>query len=121
MFSPCSIESALNRLRRKTTPPLPKSASFDIPDFYQRTLNGEPFICSDKTINKKRMLIFATDNQLKILFSSEWIFLDGTFDACPKEFKQIYTIHGLKFHQSKYIGYSSFFFFCFSFRFSMCN
>ncbi len=117
---PCSIESGLNRVRRKTTPALPTSADFDIPDFYRQSLDGEQFICSDKTINKKRMIIFATAKQLEILFSSEWIFLDGTFHSCPKEFKQIYTIHGLKFHQSEFIGYSKFYFFFFSFRFSMC-
>lgn len=121
MFSPYSIESGLNRLRRKTTPPLPTSASFDIPDCYQQTLNGEPFICSGRTMNKKRIIIFATDKQLEILFSSKWIFLDGTFDSCPKDFKQIYTIHGLKFNQSEHISHSSFYFFCFSFRFSMCH
>ncbi|CAF3051764.1 unnamed protein product [Rotaria sp. Silwood2] len=73
------IKSVLNRVRRKTTPPLPTSADFDIPDFYQQTLNGAQFI---------------------LLFSSEWIFLDGTFDKCPKQFQQIYTIHGLKFQQN---------------------
>ncbi|CAF1474881.1 unnamed protein product [Rotaria sordida] len=97
---PAEAKSGLSRVRRKTTPPLPTSGNFDIPDVYRQTLNGEPFICNDKTTNKKRILIFATDKQLEILFSSEWIFLDGTFDACPKEFKQIYTIHGLKFYQN---------------------
>ncbi|CAF1165111.1 unnamed protein product [Rotaria sordida] len=94
------IKSGLNRMRRKTTPPLPTSADFDIPDFYQQTLNGTQFICTDKIIKKKRMILFATDKQLEVLFSSEWIFLDGTFDKCPKQFQQIYTIHGLKFQQN---------------------
>ena len=49
------------------------------------------------------MLLFATDKQLETLFSSEWIFMDGTFDSCPSQFKQIYTIHGLKFQQSELI------------------
>jgi len=52
------------------------------------------------------MLLFATDKQLETLFSSEWIFLDGTFDSCPSQFKQIYTIHGLRFQQSELIDYS---------------
>ncbi|CAF4766639.1 unnamed protein product, partial [Rotaria magnacalcarata] len=45
------------------------------------------------------MILFATDKQLEVLFSSEWIFLDGTFDKCPKQFQQIYTIHALKFNE----------------------
>ncbi|CAF1139902.1 unnamed protein product [Rotaria sordida] len=31
------------------------------------------------------MILFATDTQLETLFSSEWIFLDGTFDSCPEQ------------------------------------
>jgi hypothetical protein len=52
------------------------------------------------------MILFATDKQLETLFSSEWIFLDGTFDSCPSQFKQLYTIHCLKFQQSEFIDYS---------------
>lgn len=91
------IESVLNRVRRKKPPPIPTSSDFDIPDFYRQSLNGEPFICTDRFIRNKRMILFATDKQLETLFSSEWIFLDGTFDSCPSQFKQLYTIHCLKF------------------------
>ncbi|CAF4310358.1 unnamed protein product, partial [Rotaria sordida] len=76
--------SDLTSMRPKPPPPLPTSADFDIPDFYQQTLNCTQFICTDKIIKKKRMILFATDKQLEVLFSSEWIFLDGTFDKCPK-------------------------------------
>jgi hypothetical protein len=68
------------------------------------------------------MILFATDKQLETLFSSEWIFLDGTFDSCPAQFKQLYTIHCLKFQQSEFIDYSKFLrSLYFSFRFSMCH
>lgn len=110
-----SIESGLNRLRRKTTAPLPTSNDFEIPDTYKKTLNDELFICTDKIINKQRMIIFATDKQLELLFSSEWIFVDGTFDKCPKQFKQIYTIHRLKFRQSEFKYNSKFLYFSFLF------
>jgi hypothetical protein len=96
------IESGLNRVRRKNTPPLPTSIDFYIPDFYRQTLNGELFICTDRYIRNKRMILFATDKQLETLFSSEWIFLDGTFDSCPTQFAQLYTIHCLKFRQSEF-------------------
>jgi len=102
------IESVLNRVRRNITPPIPTSSDFDIPDFYRHTLNGRLFICTDRFIRNKRMILFATDKQLETLFSSEWIFLDGTFDSCPTQFKQLYTIHGLKFQQSEFIDYSKF-------------
>jgi hypothetical protein len=40
-----------------------------------------------------RCLPENTEQQLEMLFESEWIFLDRTFDACPSQFKQLYTIH----------------------------
>ncbi|CAF2981494.1 unnamed protein product [Rotaria sp. Silwood2] len=98
---PADAKSVLNRARRKITPPIPTSSDFDIPDLYRQTLNGKPFVCTDRFIRNKRMILFATDQQLETLFSSEWIFLDGTFDACPSQFTQLYTIHSLKFQQRK--------------------
>ena len=74
---------------------------FDIPDTYRKTSNDERFICVDKMTKNKRMIIFATDKQLELLFESEWIFLDATFDSCPAQFKQLYTIHSLRFDQSE--------------------
>jgi hypothetical protein len=96
------VESGLNRVRRRITPPIPSSSDFDIPMFYSQAVNGDLFICSDKVVKKKRMILFATDQQLQLLFSSEWIFMDGTFDTCPRQFQQIYTIHCLKHHQSRF-------------------
>ncbi len=40
----CTLESTLNRLRRQTTPTLPKSSFFDVPDDYSVTANGAPFL-----------------------------------------------------------------------------
>lgn len=37
---------------------------------------------------------FATLENLKLMCSSDKIFLDGTFKANPRMFKQLYTIHG---------------------------
>ena len=95
-------ESGLNRTRRSKTPPIPTSSEFNIPDRYQQTLNSKQFLCADRFIRNKRLMLFATDKQLEMLFSSDWIFLDGTFDSCPSQFKQIYTIHCLKFQQSEF-------------------
>lgn len=51
------------------------------------------------------MILFASDKRLETLFTSEWIFLDGTLESCPSQFSQFYTIHGLKFQQSQSINY----------------
>ncbi|CAF1687858.1 unnamed protein product, partial [Adineta ricciae] len=70
-------ESGLNRARRKLTPTLPTSNLFDIAPGYQTTASGETFLICDKM--------------------SSMVFLDGTFNATPPFFDQIFTIHGLKF------------------------
>ncbi|CAF4962548.1 unnamed protein product, partial [Rotaria socialis] len=97
----------LNQARRKLTPILPESNSFDIPDGYQTTASGEPFLICDKLVSrKKRMLFFGSPNQLQLLFDSSIIFLDGTFRSTPPFFDQIFTIHGLKFDCGCYFYYS---------------
>jgi len=93
-----SLESGLNRARRKLTPTLPTSNLFDIPPGYQTTASGETFLICDKMISrKKRMLIFSSPKQLQLLFEGSMVFLDGTFQATPPFFDQIFTIHCLKF------------------------
>lgn len=50
------------------------------------------------------MLIFCTKTQLELLFDSPVIMMDGTFNATPPFFQQIYSIHALKYDSSnKYI------------------
>ncbi|CAF2946742.1 unnamed protein product, partial [Rotaria sp. Silwood2] len=46
ILAPVATEakSNLNRIRRKTTAPLPTSSEFEIPDTYRNTFNGELFI-----------------------------------------------------------------------------
>ena len=40
-----------------------------------------------------------------MLFNSEHIFIDGTFDVVPKPFKQLVTIHGLRSESGFSCGY----------------
>ncbi|CAF3034371.1 unnamed protein product, partial [Rotaria sp. Silwood2] len=92
------IQPALNRARRKLTPILPGSATFDIPDSYQITSKGEKFLFCDTLISRrKRMLLFSSPKQLEVLFDSSSILMDGTFSATPPFFDQLFTLHALKF------------------------
>ncbi|CAF1581636.1 unnamed protein product, partial [Didymodactylos carnosus] len=91
----------LNQARRKLTPVLPASTSFDIPDSYQITATGEKFlICYTLVCRKKKMLIFSSPKQLELVFNSSTILMDGAFSAAPPFFDQVYTIHALKFECS---------------------
>ncbi|CAF1274838.1 unnamed protein product [Adineta steineri] len=73
---PIDAKSSLNRLRRQTTPTLPKSSIFDVPDAYSITTNGASFVFSDTLVRKKRIILFATDEQLRTLFSATHIMMD---------------------------------------------
>ncbi|CAF4665853.1 unnamed protein product [Rotaria socialis] len=48
----------------------------------------------------KIILIFATDDQLRVLFKAKHILMGGTFSSCPPFFDQVYTLHAIKFEQS---------------------
>ncbi|CAF4990064.1 unnamed protein product, partial [Rotaria socialis] len=93
--------SNMSKARRKITPVIPSSVIFDIPESYQQTLSNERFLLVDlfMTRGKDRILVFSSDQQLELLFESETIFMDGTFDTTPPNFKQVYLIHAQKFGQ----------------------
>ncbi|CAF0869389.1 unnamed protein product [Rotaria sordida] len=93
--------SALNQARRLATPTLPTSIDFDIPSKYKRTTNGERYLLNDRVQHRdgkviNRIILFATDEQLRTLFTCSHILLDGTFDSSPPHFDQIYSIHGIR-------------------------
>lgn len=100
------LEPSLSRLRRKTTPVLPSSRDFEIPNEYSQTLTGKPFLLIDTLIRGKRMLAFANELQVVILFKSKHIFIDGTFSVCPPFFDQVFTIHGVHHEHGEFSFYS---------------
>ncbi|CAF1125086.1 unnamed protein product [Adineta ricciae] len=96
-----NANSGLNQARRLTTPNLPTAINFDIPTQYKTTNDGKRYLlvdrvqkCDGEVFN--RILIFATDDQLKTLFNSTHIMMDGTFHSSPSHFHQVYTIHAMK-------------------------
>ena len=60
---------------------------------FKTTYNGaNRFILVDCYENDQRITIFSSDTQLKMLSSSTKIGADGTFNTCPKLYKQCYII-----------------------------
>ncbi|KAE9521938.1 hypothetical protein AGLY_017672 [Aphis glycines] len=58
------------------------------------TSNGEEFLLiNDQNTN---IIIFSCETNLIFLCQSHTIFVDGTFEYCPKYFTQLFTIHSLK-------------------------
>jgi len=91
----------MSKARRKKTPVIPTSCVFEIPMFYQQTLAQQRFLLMDFFLKrgKERILVYATDQQMHLLFSSETIFVDGTFSTAPNGFHQVFLIHVEHFGQ----------------------
>lgn len=102
MFSKETIltisDPTIAKARRKVLSPFPQSCIFTIPDQYKLTSNGERFLLIyESLVRRERLLIFASDRQLDLLFESETINMDGTFSKAPPHFPQIYIIHAVNF------------------------
>lgn len=86
----------MKRARRKVIPVNPKNAmAIRLPEKYLNTGNDVRirFLQIDITIGDSRLLAFATDRFLELLFNAHTILGDGTFFTVPKQFKQLYIIH----------------------------
>ncbi|CAF2088491.1 unnamed protein product [Rotaria magnacalcarata] len=83
--------SNMREAHRKITPVIPSSVIFDIPEWYQQTFSSERFLLVNlfMTHGKDRVLVCSSDQHLELLFESETIFMDGTFDTTPANFKQV--------------------------------
>ena len=57
-------------------------------------MDGGRFLLNDLCNQKRfqRLLLFASDRQLDILFQSEWLFIDGTFKCAPAMFTQLICV-----------------------------
>ena len=70
----------MNKARHLQTPPIPDSQVFDLPKSYTKTIKNLPFVCIDEIRKREtRILVFGSNEQLKIQFSSPVIWTDGTF------------------------------------------
>lgn len=96
------IDHAAVKSRRKVLPPLPTSCMFDIPEDFKSTIGKKRFLFMDESrIRRERLLLFASDVQLDLLFNASTIYMDGTFKKSPPQFNQIYIIHVVHFDVCK--------------------
>ncbi|XP_071116339.1 uncharacterized protein [Haliotis cracherodii] len=94
MMPPFStMSSALYRHRQKTIPVLPQTRSeVDLQDSWTQTADGRPFLLFADG-NDDKILAFGSLESLEALQSSEILYMDGTFTACPGLWNQVYIIH----------------------------
>ena len=75
-------------------PPNPNSINFELTAPHNRTDDNRQFVVMDETEGQERIVVFASNLQLKIMVQSEFIHMDGTFKACPELFAQLYIMQG---------------------------
>ncbi|XP_067679730.1 uncharacterized protein [Haliotis asinina] len=63
----------------------------DLPDHFAKTATNADFLLHATDHNK--IMIFATDENLRHLAAVDVYYCDGTFSMCPSLFYQMYTIH----------------------------
>jgi hypothetical protein len=79
----------------KVLPKLPKTQNdIALEGAWSETTAGERFLLNDDTNElSQRILIFATNSNLRMLCDSNTVIGDGTFYSCPESFYQLCTLH----------------------------
>ena len=92
--NPTNIARVVNRAREKVRLPQPQTTLFEInpDDFLSKFYRG--FVEVGKGESKRRHLIFARGQQLRLLRDTKRWYMDGTFQLVKKPFLQLDTIHG---------------------------
>ncbi len=90
-----SVRSLGYKLRQDKRPIIPKKIEdIKLEGKWTQTHSKLHFLLANDGTSDK-ILIFCTINFLKHLCKSTCAFMDGTFSSTPKQFKQIYSIHGV--------------------------
>ncbi|KAL4105220.1 hypothetical protein QTP88_020483 [Uroleucon formosanum] len=97
--SVATMKKTVQRLRRcKNALPVNPSTLSEITiiDPYTLTLNNKPFLFYDSgSDDVNRILLFSTEDNLKILSDQCHWFIDGTIKSSPQLFTQLLTIYAI--------------------------
>jgi hypothetical protein len=90
-----SVQRSLRRTKALQRPPLPPTAEdLVINEHFAKTKNGLRFLAHDEVFEGDRLLIFASNFLLTLLFSCvDTVFMDGTFQMIPGIFHQLFTLN----------------------------
>ncbi len=93
-----SIRSSLYRARHEDTPILPTlRRDVSLSTRFSNTRSGEDFLLVDDGDDDK-IMIFATEENLRLLSDAEAFYIDGTFSTCPSLFYQVHNYVHEYFH-----------------------
>jgi hypothetical protein len=95
MPSLITVDSGLYQQRHKITPSGPASrVDLEVPQRFRQTTSGEDFFMHQTHNNN--ILIFCTPTNLRRLCEADLVCIDGTFDAAPNLFAQLFTIQAFQ-------------------------
>lgn len=93
-----SLKRDLRNTRQKRFPPVPRTVvDLEIPEEWRTTGGGspKPFLVHDSGAgSRRRLIVFATDQQLCFLAQCDTWFMDGTFKMSSSLFQQVYVVRG---------------------------
>ncbi|CAF4361066.1 unnamed protein product [Rotaria sp. Silwood2] len=91
-----ALQHRIERVRQdEDIPAEPKTfADISIPLNFQNIVTNQKFVLYDNNDHNRRLLIFASKEQLDFFNGCESWQCDGTFAVSPKLFDQMYSIHG---------------------------
>ena len=97
MTCEASSKRNLRRYAAGVNPPKPKHLRDlvfdDMPAEFKTTTDGRRFLLHDNGPEAaERVVIFSTDEQLKLMAEADSIDMDGTFDTSPDLYIQLFTI-----------------------------
>ena len=94
LAKPINLARQANRKRQNQRPTHPTSLDFDIEEEHIQ----QDFIRADITVNQRRHLIFATQQQLDLLACAKTWYMHATFVRPP--FTQLFSIHAFVRHDN---------------------
>lgn len=94
MPSKCAMRTMINRTRNRELPKIPRNLEdLQIPMDYE-TIERKQFLIGHYNFDGEVVIIFSTEQNLRLLNQTDFWVMDGTFRCCPVLFYQMYTIHG---------------------------
>ena len=87
-----TMKSGQYKSRKESFGPVPATlAEFVVPERLRRLESGEAFLLFQR--EDKKIVVFLTEKDFATVCTADELFVDGTFDAVPKFFRQLFTIH----------------------------
>ena len=72
---------------------------------WTKTASGEEFLIAEDGQGEQKIIICATDRNVILLCETKTIYVDGTFETCPRLFYQAFKIHAFKNEKQFMLGY----------------